>query len=241
MAALDSESLFENCAACGKSISKSAAACPQCGHKPPKSNKAKIAGLVFIGFIILASIGGKDSPKQLTASSQQANTTAAAASPAASASAADKWEQNVDVSKIDDSTVVNLSLPANNEIKAWLTSALPSLHIRCKENATELFIVTHTSADVEGMYDEHTVEIRLDKGQMFKQRWSASTDNNALFAPNAIALSQKIAAAHKMVVRFTPFNANPQVMEFDVAGLDGHLALVAETCKWPYKNTKEKK
>lgn len=237
---MKSESLFKKCTGCERLISPSANVCPHCGHKNGKFKKAKIVGFIFIGLALLVNVGKNkeniDSPPPPQPQTSSAINIALPENPSYSK---DRWEQNIDVSKIDDSSVVTLMLPANNQINGWLMSAIPTLHIRCKENATELFIVTQTSANIEDIYDSHTVEIRLDKGNAFKQRWTASTDNNALFAPNAIDLSKKIAVAEKMVVRFTPFNANPQVIEFDVVGLNKHLKLVAKTCKWSYTNNKE--
>ena len=87
--------------------------------------------------------------------------------------------------------------------------------------------------DVEyGDLERHTLQVRFDDQKPFTQMWSDSTDDKALFAPNSVALAKRIAAAKMMLVRFTPFNASPQTIEFDVRGFNEQIGLVAKTCGW---------
>lgn len=144
-----------------------------------------------------------------------------------------KWRIFRSTSAMDDSKTVVVELTAENFIKGWLSEYSPVLVIRCKENKTELYIRTGMSSDPEyGLYNEHTVRIRLDDGKPFKQRWSDSTDNEALFAPKSIALAKDIAKSKKMLFEFTPFSSSPQTVEFDVQGLMPHLEELAKTCNW---------
>ena len=81
-------------------------------------------------------------------------------------------------------------------------------------------------------FDRHTVQIRFDENDAVTELWADSTDDEALFAPNAIALARRISRADRMLVRFTPFNANRALIEFDVRGFEEHISLVADTCGW---------
>ena len=134
-------------------------------------------------------------------------------------------------SPIDDSQTVVFRLGADGEFQGWLDRYRATLFVRCLEGTTDAFIRTGTPAAAARR--GHTVEIRLDKRDAAAQRWSASNDRKALFAPEPIALIRQIASAERMLVRFTPFNANPAVLDFDVRGLTPHLGLLARTCHWP--------
>lgn len=141
-------------------------------------------------------------------------------------------------SLIDDSQTVVFRLDAESEFAGWLGRHRATLIVRCQENRTAVFIQTGTAASVEsGDLDRHTVQIRLDDGVAFSQKWSESTNNEALFAPSPIPLARQIVDTDRMVVRFTPFNANPATLVFDVRGFDQHVGQVAETCHWSVEPT----
>ncbi len=143
-----------------------------------------------------------------------------------------KWVVHESSSQMDDSKTVVLRLDAENTISGWLKKNKANLFIRCKENRTEVYIHTGMAANPEYGVDAHTVRIRLDKLRAFTERWSESTDNEALFAKTPISLAKKLAHARTMLFEFTPFNANPATSRFDVRGLDQHLNRVAQACGW---------
>ncbi|MDT8426086.1 MAG: zinc ribbon domain-containing protein [Methyloprofundus sp.] len=57
---MSSESLFTECKNCGKKISKSIRACPQCGTKQKKLTVIHWIGIVFLGFIIVSVINAPE-------------------------------------------------------------------------------------------------------------------------------------------------------------------------------------
>ena len=83
-----------------------------------------------------------------------------------------------------------------------------------------------------GEINRTTVRLRFDEGKPERHTWSQSTDREALFASNSVALARRIASAKTFRVQFTPFNGNPQVAEFTVTGLDQKLGFVAKPCGW---------
>ena len=60
------------------------------------------------------------------------------------------------------------------------------------------------------------MRVRFDDAGAERQRWSQSTDNEALFAPNAVQMARNIAKAKTLRFEFTPFNASPVIATFDV-------------------------
>lgn len=147
--------------------------------------------------------------------------------------AASKWEISTDSSPIDDTKTVILSLRANNALNGWLATHTPVLTIRCHERKTDVILEMGMPAYVEyGYYNQHTVEMRLDRGKAFKQKWSESTDNDSLFAPSPIPLAKKIANSKTMMIRVTPHNSSPQTIDFDTFGLEYKLGEVSKACGW---------
>ena len=145
------------------------------------------------------------------------------------------WQVDVSRSEMDDSPVITLGLLSNNSIKGWLRSFTPMLVVRCKENKTELFVMTGMPANIESDdLEKHTVRIRLDGDSPLIQKWSSSTDKKALFAPEPILMAKRIAGSVIMLFEFIPYNSNPQIARFSVAGLDRNLGKVSKACNWRY-------
>jgi hypothetical protein len=76
------------------------------------------------------------------------------------------------------------------------------------------------------------MSIRLDQNEPFEYEWRISTTHDALFAPNPENIALRIAKANTMRFRFAPYNFAPQVVRFDVHGLEPMLAEVRKACDW---------
>lgn len=144
-----------------------------------------------------------------------------------------KWQVSRDHSQMDDSKRVVLVLPADNTISGYLKTYQPLLVIRCQENKTDLYVDIGVSPNPElGLYNQHTIRLRLDEGKPFKERWSQATSGDALFAPQPIGLARKMVKGERMLFEFVPYNSNAQIAEFDIRGLKPYLAELSETCNW---------
>ena len=134
---------------------------------------------------------------------------------------------------MDDSKTVVLTLDATNHIEGWLESKIPELTVRCREHKTDLYIDVGMAANPElGEYNTATVRLRLDEQPAITQHWSQSTNNEALFAPEPIAVARRVARAKTMRFVFTPFNSSAATAEFNVSGLSAHLPELAADCGW---------
>jgi type VI secretion system protein VasI len=136
---------------------------------------------------------------------------------------------------MDDTQTVTFHLEAEHSITGWLKTHRPSLILRCKERETDAYVVTGMAArPVYGETDKASVRVRFDDRPARQQHWNESTDNEALFSPQPIALIRSIAVAKTMQLEFTPFNSSPVIVRFDVSGLgDDRVSLLAKTCRWP--------
>ncbi|MBI2820992.1 MAG: hypothetical protein HYX74_02090 [Acidobacteria bacterium] len=76
------------------------------------------------------------------------------------------------------------------------------------------------------------MRVRFADAPPHRQRWTESSDNEALFAPNAIRMARDIAKAKTLRIEFIPFNASPAVVTFHVSGFEEHIGKMAAACNW---------
>lgn len=145
-----------------------------------------------------------------------------------------KWSTDYSKSEMDDSTTVLISLDAEKDIRSWPNNVTrPTLMIRCKENATNAYIVTGTKANPElGNYNSATARMRLDDGPTQSYLMSESTDGEALFLSQPIGKLKQWEGKKKLTFEFTPFNSSPQATSFAIVGIENALKPVRKACKW---------
>ena len=129
----------------------------------------------------------------------------------------------------DGSKTIAFELEAEKDIAVWMKRVRPLLAIRCLYHNTEVMVLPDSAASIEPN-DRHTVRVGFDGGADAQQLWFGSDDHQALFAPDGAAFANQIATARTMRFGFTPYNAKPVVIEFDVRGFDDLIGLVAKTC-----------
>jgi hypothetical protein len=129
----------------------------------------------------------------------------------------------------DGSKTIAFELEAEKDIAVWMKRVRPLLAIRCLYHTTEVMVLPDSAASIEPN-DRHTVRVGFDGGADAQQLWFGSDDHQALFAPEGAAFANQIATARTMRFGFTPYNAKPVVIEFDVRGFDDLIGLVAKTC-----------
>jgi type VI secretion system protein VasI len=146
---------------------------------------------------------------------------------------AGKWTRTNSRSPMDDSPTVILQLRSENVATGWLASNRTTLVIRCKERRTEVYVVTGMAANPElGAYHEASVRTRLDGARPQNETWSEATSNDALFSSGGIPFAIQLVHARRFRLEFTPFNAGPVIVEFDLRGLAHDLPAVANACGW---------
>jgi hypothetical protein len=123
-------------------------------------------------------------------------------------------------------------LTAENHVALMAKRVRPVLTVRCESGRTEVFVLTESAAVIEGDDGKHTVKVGFDGTADLTQRWLASADYDALFAPDPVRLAQQIAASRSMRFGFTPYGAAPVVAQFDVSGFDTLIRTVAKACRW---------
>jgi len=144
-----------------------------------------------------------------------------------------KWRVSKSKSQFDDSPTVVLALHAENTITGWLATSVPILIIRCQERNTEVYVATGMQPSVEsGGTALHTVRLRYGDEAAFAVPMSTSTDNKSLFFIDPINDIRHMWNVQSLLVGFTPFNANPVSIRFDVTGLPFAIQPLREACGW---------
>jgi len=204
-------------------------AAPICGAIESISKKTNLGMYIYLSVMGISALGAG----VLLLVSQVTSTvrSQAASSKEKDGQSVKGWRVTEEPSQMDGSKTVLLALDADNEIEGWLKKSRPTLIVRCHEGKTDVYATLGVSANPErGRYNEYTVRIRLDDQPATKQTWGSSTDNEALFARNGAALADQISGAKRMLLEFTPFNASPATVEFNVAGLEKDLPKVKAAC-----------
>lgn len=127
---------------------------------------------------------------------------------------------------------VAFELPSDNRVAIWMRTVQPALIVRCTGGKAEAFVLTQSPAKLEANTDDHTVTFGFDDGADTTERWPDSSEHDALFAPDGSVMARKIAAAKTMRFSFTPHNAPPATMKFQVSGLATLLEPAAKDCGW---------
>lgn len=144
-----------------------------------------------------------------------------------------KWSISTETSPVDDSKNVYVTLNAESEFSGWMKHETGRLVLRCKEKRTDAYVRTGMAAQPEyGLTQEVTVTVRYDKEKAREIRMSQSTDNEALFFPNAIGEIKSMMKHKELLFRFTPFNSASSLTTFKIEGLNEAIKPLRAACKW---------
>lgn len=145
---------------------------------------------------------------------------------------ADKWLFSSEVSALDDSTRYTIQLDAENRIAAWLSNPTPTLIIRCQGRQYDVYIYVGTQLD-STLDDEVFTRVRYGDNSPTTITMSESTTGEAMFFPDSTAAVRNLLAIDRLVVGFTPFNANPVEAIFDITGIKTAIQPLFDECGRP--------
>ena len=129
----------------------------------------------------------------------------------------------------DGTKTISFALEAISDVTASTSRTPPQLVARCLSRKTEVYIVTGPLS-FERQTGSHTVRVQVDDDPAQSQQWVDSEGSHELFAPDSVALTDRLARAQRLRVGFTPFNARPVTAEFIVEGFDQLAPLLSRTC-----------
>lgn len=151
-----------------------------------------------------------------------------------SASLADSWAIDRSVSKIDDSTTVVASVPADEiAVNRYGRPNQINAILQCTEGRTGFFIHfgNFYMSDFSG---RGVVTVRVDKKKARQIPMQESTDHKALglMGGAAIRLAKTMEGKGSLVIAAVPVNEQEVQASFSLAGFDDALAAVRAACKW---------
>ena len=134
------------------------------------------------------------------------------------------WEVQEEVSPLNDSRNVYMSLSAEN-------NADLQLMVRCLEGETDGIIIYDTFLEYMRGWDLF-IWTRFDQDPAEKSGWAQSTSRKAVFAYDGISWASKIASARKLYVRTDP-EVGPVVEgTFQLKGAAEAMRPLREACGW---------
>jgi type VI secretion system protein VasI len=125
---------------------------------------------------------------------------------------------NEEQSPLDDSRNVYLSTRSLQMTLGTLRLPVtPTLHLRCAENTTSIFVTWETVLDNESV----EVTTRIDKLPAKSNYWNVSTDFEAVGLWNgaeAIPFIRSLFGHDRLLVRVTPYGDSPPTAVFNIEG-----------------------
>jgi type VI secretion system protein VasI len=148
-----------------------------------------------------------------------------------------KWVVTEDVSPIDDSKTVMLTLDADTPIQVRYGEKTPYLVIRCKEKITEMYIGFDTFLGSNTIYP--TTRIDSEKA-VSNMKWSIATNHSSMFyhsSNNKTSVKitdflKNLQTKNKYFVQVTPYSENPVNTTFTITGLDEAIKPLRAACGW---------
>lgn len=139
------------------------------------------------------------------------------------------WRVVTEKSAIDDSLNVHVSVESDAAVHSGYKNVTPTLHIRCAENKTQVFI----NWDLYLGIDQTMMLTRFDDTKANTDEWTISTNNKAVFVRgNNIAFAKKLMNHNKLLVQITPHGENSVMATFNIKGLSEAIKPLREACRW---------
>lgn len=144
------------------------------------------------------------------------------------------WEFSEQTSIMDDTRTVALIRDADMPVTTWLSTALPSIVLRCRAGRFEIYINANTQFDSDTELDDDVfVRVRWDNEPPETIRMGVSTDGDAAFFSDPKETLRRMARHEKLIFGFVPFNAPEAATSFTMAGLGDVIQPLVDACGLP--------
>jgi hypothetical protein len=129
----------------------------------------------------------------------------------------------------DGTKTIAFTMDESGDVPIGTARARPQLGVRCLARHVDLYVVTGPLT-FEPQSATHTVAVQIDDDPERTEQWIASESSQEVFAPDGLGSVRRLAGAHRMRFKYTPFHAKPVNVDFVVEGFDQLAPLVARTC-----------
>jgi len=146
-----------------------------------------------------------------------------------------QWKLKKEISQIDDSTNVFLSLTALKPVTVdypGCKSFRPILMVRCMEREFSAFVIVCAPPEAErGSSDDASVLVRLDNEEALNLTNSVSNDHRLLFFKSPLRMVAEFMQHEKLLFRYTPYRNPPVITNFSLRGLEKQFGAIAKSCE----------
>jgi hypothetical protein len=180
-----------------------------------------LAGCAIVGLILVvvtAKTVGKDSAATKTSE------------PGSQSNTEHTWEVREKTDPMDGVKETGFLMESQDQVEGLVGSSPAFLLIRCKKGKAEAYVSVGGPAESEYGKDDYGVRTKFDDEAAQNGRWGASTNREALFAPNPGELVKHLEDSKVFLFQFTPFQKRAMRLRFNVSGLREKLAPISEAC-----------
>lgn len=142
-----------------------------------------------------------------------------------------KWVVNTSTAEIDDSQMIMLMLNAEQVTtsRTQYSNTQPALVLRWKDCQLEIFVMIYERL-VSRTTESASVRIRFNKFPPTTLLMNTSTSKEAYFFSDPRSILRQILTASRMVLSYTPMNANSAELIFDLNGITEVIKPVKALC-----------
>jgi type VI secretion system protein VasI len=137
-----------------------------------------------------------------------------------------RWQHIQNTNPADGSKTVQMMIGAGNQSGGRNDPV--ALVLSCESGITDAYIIWRQYL---GVYDPE-ITWRVGSDEETVETWSLSTDNEATFAPHAIALIKRMMINERFLVKTAPVDSSPITVEFNTAGLQTEITDLRQACGW---------
>jgi hypothetical protein len=101
---------------------------------------------------------------------------------------------------------------------------------RCQDKKLEAYVDVRAMVDYESQTDRSAVRLRFGEGTAKHDNWIASTDHNALFAPNAKTFFRELRASSVLLFEWQRYREGAKVAKFSLGDFEAHAGKFAVAC-----------
>lgn len=126
-----------------------------------------------------------------------------------------------------DALTVHYRLAARGVISNGFRRTRPSLHVRCADGEFDIYVVTE---QVLSTRDTTSLRVRFDDDEADTWTWVEGTAHGNIFAEDPRELLSHLLEARVFRVEVPVYDANDQVIAFDVSGITAVAKRLSKAC-----------
>lgn len=135
-----------------------------------------------------------------------------------------RWQSIVEIDPVNGSASVQMMVAAVDRSPSEQHPV--ALVLSCLDRSTDVYVIWR---QYMGVYDVD-VSWRVDSEETIEETWSLSTDNEATFAPQPLALIKRMMVSEQFQIKAAPFGSSPVTHVFDITGLKREVNPLLKAC-----------